>query len=212
MKIFVTFAFGNRKKEKSMNRIRQAMDWVVQKAKSVWQALFGIQKPVAGMKYDDWRRGKSNFYDVMQMRRPYSDLDFNVATLRANERALTTMFREHLHSLAQDDPRRNDDEMILVKIQEAFKTLERTDERILYNLSLDYRRPGINWGQYIITLVLGHFGLTLLLSKIGVLSKGVFITLLRKYRGPQGIRGSGIFVGTIPTNPPIINPETPLPA
>ena len=125
-------------------KIGRALVWMKESFKA---ALSDKHNPRPDMTYEEWKQGRNNYYDVMDMKRPYYDVDFNSDELRERYGLLVNIFLHQGGAHVPGTPKvasDSDASKIYNEIDWAYKTLVDPKARLLYNVRMDVGDPEVN--------------------------------------------------------------------
>lgn len=114
----------------------------------------------ARITYREWKPGRNNYYEVLDMVRPHNDLDFSENELRDHYTYLTS-------KILLPSP---EGDKIAAQMHEAYQCLVDPHKRMMYNMRLDLGDPKINPAR--------TQRLDLLLQGVQVILTGILIWVL----------------------------------
>ena len=98
-------------------------------------------KPYPTMSYEHWKVGRTDYYRMLDIERPTTDIEFDCAELHLKEVELLGIFNSQTGGPVET----KDADLILAKVREAFEVLGTAEQRVLYNLRLDHKKPNSNF-------------------------------------------------------------------
>ncbi len=210
MRLIITFKRSKAKRKEDRKELAmetqsgtlRQVGWALTRWKNKLVAFFqrvfrGRLPPSSSMTYESWVKGRTNYYDYLELNRPDTDAQFDFAKFQANRTDLIDLFKPQ--SAGPGQPPRDAD-LILAKIMEAAEELSAPERRVLYHLRMDYTKPTL--GFKVLTIALQLAGLAILLSKP---AKGFVLIAFRRF----GRRG----LAMVPVSnvvPPVVLPEPPI--
>ena len=109
------------------------------KAKAKVKDFFAKKRPKkqvfhSRITYKEWKPGRNDYYEIVDMVRPYNDLNFSENELREHYTYLTS-------KLFLPSP---EGDKIAAELHEAYQCLVDPHKRMMYNIRMDLGDPKIN--------------------------------------------------------------------